>query len=86
MKKHIYFGVFDGRGWPLPEQLQRYFLAPPGQRWPFDGGNDSWGNSGGGGTRSSFDAGSRGSFGGSGGGSFGGGGGGGGGGHSRGRN
>ncbi|SRR5712691_3488937 len=43
MRKRVYFGVFDGRGWPLPEQLQRYFLAPPGQRWTFDGGNDSWG-------------------------------------------
>jgi Immunity protein Imm1 len=43
MRKRVYFGEFDGRGWPLPEQLQRYFLAPHGQRWTFEGGNDSWG-------------------------------------------
>jgi hypothetical protein len=36
------FGEFDGKGWPAPAQLQRYFLAPPGQRWSFRGGNDSW--------------------------------------------
>jgi hypothetical protein len=45
MRKTVYFDVFDGRGWPSPEQLRPYFLAPPGQRWTFDGGNgnDSWG-------------------------------------------
>jgi hypothetical protein len=29
--------------WPEPKQLERYFLAPPGQRWTFEGGNDNWG-------------------------------------------
>jgi hypothetical protein len=43
MRKSVYFGSFDGRGWPLPEQLQQYFLAPPGHRWTFKGGNDNWG-------------------------------------------
>ena len=43
MQKRIYFDVFDGRGWQEPKQLERYFLAPPGQRWTFEGGNDNWG-------------------------------------------
>jgi len=43
MRKRAYFDVFDGRGWPSPKDLERYFLAPPGQRWTFDGGNDNWG-------------------------------------------
>jgi hypothetical protein len=43
MKKRIYFDVFDGPGWPSPSQLEPYFLAPPGQRWTFDTGNDNWG-------------------------------------------
>lgn len=44
MKKGIYFDIFDGRGWPDPSELERYFLAPPGQRWTFgDGENDCWG-------------------------------------------
>ena len=42
MKKRTYFDVFDGPGWPSPSQLEPYFLAPPGQRWTFDTGNDSW--------------------------------------------
>ena len=41
MRKRSYFDVFDGRGWPAPDQLKRYFLASPGQRWTSD--NDSWG-------------------------------------------
>ena len=43
MKKRAYFDAFDGPGWPLPGDLQRYFLAPPGQRWTFGSDNDSWG-------------------------------------------
>jgi len=43
MKKRVYFDVFDGPGWPAPTELRRYFLAPPGRRWTFDSGNDSWG-------------------------------------------
>lgn len=43
MGKRTYFDVFDGRGWPTPRQLEHYFLAPPGQRWTFETGNDSWG-------------------------------------------
>jgi hypothetical protein len=42
MGKRTYFDVFDGRGWPTPSQLEHYFLAPPGQRWTFETGNDSW--------------------------------------------
>src|SRR5262245_15924181 len=42
MKKRIHFDVFDGSGWPSPSQLESYFLSPPGQRWTFDTGNDSW--------------------------------------------
>ena len=43
MRKRVYFDVFDGAGWPSPSQLEPYFLAPPGQRWTFDTGNDNWG-------------------------------------------
>jgi hypothetical protein len=43
MRKRVYFDVFDGLGWPSPSQLEPYFLAPPGQRWTFDAGNDNWG-------------------------------------------
>ncbi|HLQ93405.1 MAG TPA: Imm1 family immunity protein [Xanthobacteraceae bacterium] len=43
MRKRVYFDVFNGAGWPSPNQLEPYFLAPPGQRWTFDTGNDSWG-------------------------------------------
>jgi hypothetical protein len=44
VKKSVYFDVFDRRGWPAPEELQHYFLAPPGQRWTFGPGrNDCWG-------------------------------------------
>src|SRR4051794_31292677 len=43
MKKRVYFDVFRGPVWPLPSQLESYFLTPPGQRWTFDTGNDNWG-------------------------------------------
>lgn len=44
MKRSVYFDVFDRRGWPSPDELQHYFLAPPGQRWTFgDGEGRSWG-------------------------------------------
>jgi hypothetical protein len=44
VKKSVYFDVFDRRGWPSPDELQHYFLAPPGQRWTFgDGEGRSWG-------------------------------------------
>jgi hypothetical protein len=44
VKKSAYFDVFDRRGWPSPDELQHYFLAPPGQRWTFgEGKNDPWG-------------------------------------------
>ena len=33
-----------GKGWPLPDELQHYFLAPPEHRWTFDEHNsDCWG-------------------------------------------
>lgn len=43
MRKRVYFDLFDRRGWPDPKELEHYFLAPPGQRWTFETGNDSWG-------------------------------------------
>jgi hypothetical protein len=43
MRKEIYFGEFDGVGWPEPKLLEKYFLGSPGQRWSFEGGNDNWG-------------------------------------------
>jgi hypothetical protein len=42
MGKRSYFDVFDGRGWPSPNDLKRYFLAPAGKRWTFGIGNDNW--------------------------------------------
>src|SRR5262245_9052471 len=42
VRKRVYFDVFRGPGWPSPSQLESYFLAPPGQRWTFDTGNDNW--------------------------------------------
>jgi hypothetical protein len=46
MRKRAYFDVFKfihENAWPSPSQLEPYFLAPPGQRWTFDTGNDNWG-------------------------------------------
>jgi hypothetical protein len=43
MKKRGYFDGFDGPGWPTLEQLEPYFLSPPGRRWFFETGNDSAG-------------------------------------------
>ena len=42
MKKRIYFDVLDAHGWPPPEQLTEYFLAPKGKEWSYLGGNDNW--------------------------------------------
>jgi hypothetical protein len=41
MKKGTYFASRRQTGWPDPIELQRYFLAPPGQRWFFETENDS---------------------------------------------
>ena len=41
MKKSAYFASRPSKGWPSPKELERYFLAPPGQRWFFETGNDS---------------------------------------------
>ena len=43
MRKRSYFDEFIGNGWPKPSELERYFLAPPGQRWIFRSRNDCWG-------------------------------------------
>lgn len=43
MKKSAYFGSCDIKGWPRPEEIEHYFLAPPGQRWFFQTGNDTAG-------------------------------------------
>ena len=43
MLKEIYFDRFDAKSWPNPSELERYFLAPPAQRWTFETGNDHWG-------------------------------------------
>lgn len=42
MKKRIYFGQFDGPGWPEPKKLERFFLGSRDQCWIYDGGNDNW--------------------------------------------
>jgi len=43
MRKIIYFDKFDQNSWPDASELEPYFLAPKGQRWSFQGGNDHWG-------------------------------------------
>lgn len=43
MKKGTYFDRFDRNGWPTLGELEKYFLAPKGQEWSYQGGNDSWG-------------------------------------------
>jgi hypothetical protein len=43
MIKECYFDRFDGPGWPQPHELEPYFLAPKGQEWTFETGNDGWG-------------------------------------------
>lgn len=42
MIKTAYFASRDIKGWPHPKEIERYFLAPPGQRW-YEIGNDTAG-------------------------------------------
>lgn len=43
MRKRMSFDQHYGKGWPNPEELKSYFIAPPGQEWFNTGGNDSGG-------------------------------------------
>jgi hypothetical protein len=43
MQKSTYFDMIDRKGWPSPEVLEPFFLAPKGKEWSYAGGNDSWG-------------------------------------------
>jgi len=43
VKRSIYFDRFRFSDWPAPSELEPFFLAPGGQEWSYDGGNDSWG-------------------------------------------
>lgn len=43
MKKRIYFDKYDQYGWPSPDELAPYFLAPKGKEWFFASGNDGAG-------------------------------------------
>jgi hypothetical protein len=40
MRQYSYFASERREEWPRLEELERYFLAPPGQRWFFETGND----------------------------------------------
>jgi Immunity protein Imm1 len=40
MIKKTYFASLPIHGWPKPEMLERYFLAPPGKRWFFEARTD----------------------------------------------
>jgi Immunity protein Imm1 len=40
VRKSTYFASRRREGWPNPKELAPYFLAPPGQRWFFETGND----------------------------------------------
>jgi len=42
MRKSTYFEPLPFEGWPDLKDLEPYFLAPPGQEWSYEGGNDSW--------------------------------------------
>jgi hypothetical protein len=41
MRKRSYFACDLREEWPSPKELERYFLAPPGERWFFETGNDA---------------------------------------------
>lgn len=43
MRKVTYFEDFPLDGWPSPDQLRPYFIAPPGQEWFYATGNDTAG-------------------------------------------
>jgi hypothetical protein len=43
MIKRSHLDEYIGLGWPAPSQMERYFLGRPEERWPFEGGTDSWG-------------------------------------------
>lgn len=43
MRKSAYFDSRPRKGWPTPQELQQYFLAPPGKQWFDTGGNDTAG-------------------------------------------
>jgi hypothetical protein len=43
MRKLTYFASKRSEGWPAPDELAPYFVAPPGKRWFFETGNDSGG-------------------------------------------
>ena len=43
MRKCAYLDLRRGNGWPRPEELEPYFLRPPGQCWGFKSGNDNAG-------------------------------------------
>jgi hypothetical protein len=43
MRKRSHFASRRSNGWPNPAEIERYFLAPPGQRWFFETRNDSAG-------------------------------------------
>ncbi|MGD9867892.1 MAG: Imm1 family immunity protein [Hyphomicrobiales bacterium] len=42
MRRWIYFDKYDQVGWPDLHELEPFFLAPKGQEWSYNGGNDSW--------------------------------------------
>ena len=42
MIKTAYFMSRDFKAWPPPQEIERYFLGPPGERW-FETGNDTAG-------------------------------------------
>jgi hypothetical protein len=43
MKRFFHFDNFPTDRWPPLSDLERFFLAPKGREWSFEGGNDSWG-------------------------------------------
>lgn len=40
MRKRTYFASRRREGWPEPDELEPYFIAPPGKRWFFETRND----------------------------------------------
>ena len=42
MGKTTYFDTYWGEGWPSPDWLKGFFVAPKEQQWSYRDGNESW--------------------------------------------
>jgi len=42
VRKTAYVASQQIDGWPQPQEIEHFFLAPQGQEWTYAGGNDGW--------------------------------------------